>query len=324
MSEGGGLIAAILLDGNGGGGELDWQGIEAWTPEQGLLWLHLDREGLDTQSWLQERSGIDPVVAEALLTAESRPRLLRLGDALLVILRGVNLNPGADPEDMVGVSCWVGEGRIVTIRRRRLMAANDIREALRRGEGPKRAGEFLVDLLSGLIERMGTVIADIDDRVDELEESMVTGQSAELRSRLAGLRRMTISLRRYLAPQREVMSRLQLESVEWLTARDRGFVREIADRTMRYVEELDEARERAQVTQDELSNRLAEQMNRTMYVLAVVAAVLLPPSLLTGLLGINVGGMPGIDSGWAFTIVVGLIVAIGIVEVALLRRLKWI
>jgi len=78
------------------------------------------------------------------------------------------------------------------------------------------------------------------------------------------------------------------------------------------------------VVQDELNTRLSDQMNRTMYVLTVVATVLLPPSLITGLLGINVGGVPGADSPWSFWLVILLLVFLAIVEVVMLRRLKWI
>jgi len=93
---------------------------------------------------------------------------------------------------------------------------------------------------------------------------------------------------------------------------------------LRYVEDLDAARERAAVIQDELNNRLSDQMNRTMYLLTIVAAILLPPSLITGLFGINVGGMPGVENIWAITLVVAGIVVLAAVEVIVLRRLKWI
>jgi zinc transporter len=56
----------------------------------------------------------------------------------------------------------------------------------------------------------------------------------------------------------------------------------------------------------------------------VVAAVLLPPSLITGLLGINVGGMPGADNPWSFWLVILVLVILAIVEVVILRRLRWI
>ena len=115
-----------------------------------------------------------------------------------------------------------------------------------------------------------------------------------------------------------------MEQTSWLQPDDKAYLREVSDRTTRFVEDLDAARERAGVVQDELNSRISDQMNRTMYLLTVVAAVLLPPSLLTGLLGINVGGMPGADHPMSFAVVVVLIIAIAVVEVVVLRHLKWI
>ncbi len=324
MGEQDGLICAVILDGKGGGREIGWAEIDSWIPEQGILWVHLDRTGSAAQDWLEQRSGIDPVICQSLLQEDARPRALTMGEALLVILRGVNLNPGADPEDMVGVRVWLERDRIITLRHRRLMAVNDLREALAAKAGPKGPGEFLHRLAEGLIERLGPVVGELDDRVDELEDEVLTAQSTELRAKLGEIRREAISLRRYLAPQRDVMARLPTEQVSWLESTHKAHLREIADRTLRYVEDLDAARERAAVTQDELNNRLADQMNRTMDLLTIVAAVLLPPSLITGLFGINVGGMPGVESTSAFATVVGVLVVLAVAEVILLRRLKWI
>lgn len=324
MSDSDGLICAFVLDGKGGGRPVDWPEIASWTPQDGVLWIHLDRSGDDTLRWLTEESGIDGIIAEALLQSESRPRVLSQGGSLLVALRGVNLNPGADPEDMVSLRVWLEADRVVTVRRRRLMAVNDLREAIERGNGPRDPGECLVGIAGGLIERMAPIIAEIEDRVDRLEDEVLTAHSAELRSQLAEVRRNAIALRRYLAPQRDTMTRLPSEQAGWLGPDHRAHLREIADRTLRYVEDLDTVRERATVVQDELNNRLSDQMNRTMYVLTVVAAVLLPPSLLTGLLGINVGGMPGVESPLAFSLVALTLVALGAIEIVVLRKLKWI
>jgi len=167
MTESNGLICAFILDGTGGGRQVDWQEIRAWTAEQGVLWLHLDRTGKDARRWLRKESGIDPVVCHTLLQKEVRPRVLALDDALLVVLRGVNLNPGADPEDMVDVRAWLESNRIVTLRKRRLMAVKDLQEALGAGTGPKGPGEFLQQLNEKLLDRIGPVIDDLDDQVDQ-------------------------------------------------------------------------------------------------------------------------------------------------------------
>jgi zinc transporter len=204
------------------------------------------------------------------------------------------------------------------------MAAQDKRERLANGHGPKTTGEFLARLTDSLIDRMGPVVGELEDQVDDLEDRVLTKSKSSLRSELSDIRRTAITLRRYLAPQREAMARLMMEDMAWLSDMDKAMLREVADRTTRYVEDLDAARERAAVVHEELAAQLADQMNRTMYVLTVVAAILLPPSLLTGLLGINVGGMPGVDSEVSFTVVAIAIVVIGVVEFLILRWLKWI
>lgn len=130
----------------------------------------------------------------------------------------------------------------------------------------------------------------------------------------------SIVLRRYLVPQREVIGRLHAERVSWLSDEIRAYLRESADRVTRYVETLDSARERAAVSSEELASRLAEQMNQTMYLLSVVAAIFLPLGLITGLLGINVGGMPGVDTPWAFTAVTVTMVGLGLLEVWVFRK----
>jgi zinc transporter len=171
---------------------------------------------------------------------------------------------------------------------------------------------------------MGDVIADIDDQVDELEDSVLTAESYELRSRLARIRRQCISLRRYIAPQREVLARLQSERLEWFGDKIKSHLRELAERTARFVEDLDSARDRAAITQEELNNRLSEQMNKAMYLLSIVAAIFLPLGLLTGLLGINVGGIPGAENKWAFLMVTVFLVFIALLLIGLFRRIKWL
>lgn len=323
MSDGGGLVFAFALDGRGGGADLDLEGVVRWRPGDGTLWVHLDYTGTVAREWLQNASGVDPIIVEALTAEETRPRSLVHGGGMLVILRGVNLNPGKDPEDMVSVRFWIEPHRILSLRRRRVMAIEDLRQAVRAGTGPTGPGAFLEDLADRLVARMSGVIAEVDDDVDALEDEMLTAQSFELRQKIADIRRTAIGLRRYLAPQRDVMARLHTEKVEWLSEVDRMRLRELADRTTRYVEDLDAVRDRATVTQEELNGRLSEQMNKTMYILSIVAGIFLPLGLLTGLLGINIGGIPGTDYPWAFTIFCLLLVAIGGGQVWLFKRMRW-
>ena len=323
MAESDGLICGYLLDATGKGWQIDWDRVHRWQPSQGVLWLHLNRTFEEARHWLESDTGIDPIVCEALLTEETRPRSLMMGNGLLVILRGVNLNAGADPEDMVSLRLWIDAHRIITLRSRHLMAIEDLRAEVESGRGPQSPGEFLTMISRLLIERMSPIVDALDNQIDAIEETLLEHQTEESRERLAVLRRRVIILRRYIAPQRDVMVRLSNERLAWFSDLDRARLREVADRVTRYVEDLDAARERAAVTQEELSSRLSAQLNRTMYILSLVAAIFLPLGLLTGLLGINVGGIPGSENKLAFFIVCGILIVIAAVQVWIFRKKHW-
>ena len=324
MDSNDGLVFSYVLNGKGGGTPVNWEQIKEWKPDKGVLWLHLDYTDEGVRKWLCEKSGIDQVLCEALTAEDTRPRVVSSQNSLLLILRGVNFNPGADPEDMVALRMWFDENRIITMRHRKVMAIDDIHKSIEAGNGPSTPAEFLVMTANRLVDRMGDVVAGVDDAVDELEETVLTAESYELRPKLAGVRRQSISLRRYIAPQRDVLARLQNERIAWLSNIDLGRIREVAERTARFIDDIDSARDRAAITQEELNNRLSEQMNKTMYILSIVAAIFLPLGLLTGLLGINVGGIPGTESKLAFTVVTLFLLGIAFVELWIFKRSKWI
>jgi len=319
-----GLICAYLLDGEGGAKTLDWEGLEEWKPEQGSLWLHFDYTNSKAAEWISNRSGLDEISASALLTEESRPRASLIGAGVLVALRGVNLSPGSDPEDMVAMRLWFDERRIISTRKRRLLSESDIMNSFEDKQGPKTTGEFVADLCDRLISRMEATIEDVEDRVDQMEEEVIASESHALRSKLSEIRREAIMLRRYLAPQREAMMKLQTDKIPWFSDNDRLHLRETTDHLIRYTEDLDSVRDRAAVTQEELVNRLSEQMNMRMYVLSLVAAVFLPLGFLTGLLGINVGGIPGSDKQSAFPIFILFLVVVVVLQIVIFKKKKWL
>ncbi len=323
-AENDGLILAYLLDGKGGGRKIGWDEITAWKPGQGILWMHLNYSSPEVKQWFFDKSDLDRVISDALTEEDSRPRCTPFQDGLLISLRGVNLNPGADPEDMVGVRIWLEKNRIISTRKRKVLSITDIATSIEQGCGPASIGNFIVQIAGRMMERMRHVIDDIEDAVAELEDKILTTESRQLRTQLADLRRQAISLRRYLSPQREAIARLLNEQFAWLDEKNRIGLREVSDQLMRYIEDLDEARDRAAVTQEELVNRLSEQMNNKMYILSIVAAIFLPLGFLTGLLGINVGGIPGAESKLGFLVFVIILVIVIVIQILYFKKKKWL
>lgn len=318
-----GLVSGLLLDGKGGAREVEWPEIKHWTPEMGVLWVHLNRTVEEADHYVRQDAGLDSVVIDALLASDTRPRMVTHGQGMIVNMRGINLNPGADPEDMISVRMWIEKKRIISTRSRRSLATRDVQEALARGQGPKDEIDCLFELAKALHLRVAHVIDELSDAVDSLEEQVVSGEIAKVRDDLSQARKRAISLRRHLAPQREALARLQNERHEMLDGVDSVHFRELADETTRFVEELDSIRERASVVQDEVMNRLTERQNRNSYVLTVVAAIMLPLSFITSLFGVSLSNIPYADDPNAFWMLLWILATLIVVEVAVFRWTRW-
>ena len=284
-------------------------------------WVHLPAASAEARAWL-EACGLDRHVIEALTAMETRPRCTVHGNAVLLNLRGVNLNPGAEPEDMISVRLWIEERRVIGAWLRPLTAIDDLREAIDRGQGPVSPSDFVAKLALRLADRAEPVVAALNERIDDLEEATVAREPAGVRAALADIRRTAIRLRRYMLPQRDALTTLEIEDLPWLTERDRSRLREAAERVTRLGEELDAIRDRAQVVHDLLMDARAETLNRQMLLLAIVAAIFLPLTLVSGLLGMNVGGIPGAGEPRAFWMVCLLLLLVSIGLVWLFRRLR--
>lgn len=317
------LLKAYVLDGQRGGRRVDWEEIKSWTPDQGVLWMHLNFTTKKSQDWLKKSSGLDKLITHALTEIDPRPRSVIYKNGLLVVLRGVNLNPGNDPEDMISVRIWLDEQRIITAGRHKFLSIQDLENAINDGQGPRTNSELLVMLNDFLINRIGDVVDTLETEVDDLEQDVLQQESYALRPKISELRRQAILIRRYLAPQRDALFRLQQEDTIRLTTDDRMHIRESNERVIRFIEDLDSARDRAAVTQEELSSKLSEQIDRRMYILSLAAVIFLPLTFLTGLLGVNVEGIPGAKFHSAFAVVCAICAGIFAALYLVFKRKKW-
>ena len=318
------FLFSYRLNPDGRGTVLDAAGVQQWTPADGKIWVHLDVADAQACHWLMRDSGIPEAAIDTLLAEETRPRSVVTEQGLLVVLRGVNTNPGDDPEDMVSVRVWVDANRVVSTRRRRLLSVVDISDALQAGEGPDSPAALLTMLIERLADRIGDFVSSIEDRLDTAEDEIDNADAASFRPRLAALRRQIAAVRRFLAPQRDALDRLNRQPVTFFDEDAAHALRQEADRITRYLEDLELARERTVVLQEELLSHIAQQQNSRMYVLSVVAAVFLPLTFITGLLGMNVGGLPGVDSASGFGYSVVAMFAAGAVLLAFFRWKNWL
>ncbi len=312
------LICAFDVSADGG---VQRVGDDAAGRDSGYLWFHYDLSSGDVESRLASR--VPDVALAALTQAETRPRCDRLGDGVILNLRGVNLNPGANPEDMVSLRLWITAEKIVSARVRKIWAVDQIRQKAEDGAAPTSVGAFITELADGLTGRIETVSLELEEEIDRLEEEIVLNDQIEAQT-LVAPRASLIKLRRFIGPQREALSRLAAMDHPMLAEADRLALRETANRAIRTVEALDAGRDRLAALQDHIEAAQASALGRNSYVLSVVAAIFLPLGFLTGLFGINVGGMPLVENPWGFWIVSLASALIGVGLFALFRKMKWL
>ena len=284
---------------------------------------HIDNEELGV--WLRQQDSIENVAYESLTIGERRPRVLGSPRGLLVILRGVNKNRGADPSDMIAIRCWLEIDRVISTENRSLNALQTMVSMFESGDAPSSPVEFLVQLVTWIHDEIDDLVNKIEGELALAEEGMAVRSPSDTSALLLSLRSQIASVRRFLAPQRDVMAHLCSQHSGLLNDdRHRQELREESNRISRFLEDLDLAREHASVLQEAFASQLAQIQNSRMYALSIIAAIFLPLSFITGLLGMNVGGMPGMQKENGFLIVSGLMCGSAIILLLWLKLKKWI
>ncbi|MGR1579825.1 zinc transporter ZntB [Thalassobius sp. S69A] len=316
---------AYALDGTEAGQPLAGAALLQALRADAPAWAHLDGKDPAANGWISAQLDyLDPQAIEALLDVDTRPRLTVLGSGMILILRGMNFNAGEDPEDMVSVRMWIDPHRIVTISRKRVWAIERMHEALAAGRGPSDAGSFLVNLIEDITTNIAKFQSGLDQKAEELEHKVISEGTERLRRQVVDMRLQIIAARRYMGPQRDALAEIGRAKLELLDQTTRREIEEEHLKMTRVVEDMDELREQASVLREELSGQLSDRLNRNMFMLSILSAIFLPLGFLTGLFGVNVGGLPGLERSDAFLWLCGAMGGLVFLQVLALWHMRWI
>ncbi|HEV2867418.1 MAG TPA: zinc transporter ZntB, partial [Allosphingosinicella sp.] len=289
----------------------------------GFLWLHLEGRDEHDLAFLKGQSDIPDIAAGALIATETRPRCDRIEEGAIVNLRGPgDLDPN-DSDRLVSVRLWVRRDRVTSLSRRRLTATAAVAELAKAGKilDP---GDLVAAFAREISRELDPEVADLGDKLDECESVLEDGNIYRLRSTIAQIRSDAISFRRFVAPDRDALNTLAAMEVEWLEEQDRLHIREAADRFARMAEELEAVRERAALLHEQLTDLRSEQIDQRSLLISIVAFIFLPLTFITGLLGMNVEGIPYAHSPWSFWGVLGFCIVVGVAVLAWFARRHWL
>lgn len=313
----------VMFAVDGKGNELSDAYSKAATDQ--WTWLHLSQSTPESQDWITNHSGIPELEAHALIAEHARPRCVQCDRGLLFIGRGINLDEGSLPEDMKSIRVWIEKNRIVTVSKRRMRSVELIAERFKTGSRPESPVAVLVALFAQMIERIAPFVQDLGDRLDVMHLNVIDDSvDTTTLPELSPIRLRAVSMHRYLVPLHEAA--ISLCKADQLPDSSTVYAQAALtkDHLARMLDELSAIEAKAAVTRDEMVSQRDEKLNQRVYNLTVLAAIFLPLTVLTGLLGMNVGGVPLMDNNNGFLWSTAVLVAIMTFTILLLRKIRWI
>lgn len=311
------LTYGYVLDGQGGAKEVKQDSSSIDINETLPIWIHLNASNSGIKEWMLKNIKIPIWIIDELLSNETRPKFRTYDEGMLITLRAMNAD--IKPQDMVYMHLWFQKNIIISIGQGPVMAIDDIVKEIKEKNGPKDSLDFLIRIIIKINKRIRKIVnTKVDAEVDYMEDTVLKDFKKDTRKRLALIRRKILFLRRYILPQRDMITKMYNDEV--FGNKHKASIRDAGDELNRCIEDLEVARDRAILIEEEITNRISEQLNRSMYTMTMVSTIFLPLMFLTGLLGINVSGIPGSDNTKAFLIVCILSAIIAIGEYLFFKR----
>ena len=289
----------------------------------GFLWIHLEGKDEADLALIHRQSDIPDIAASALVATETRPRCDRIEDGAIVNLRGPGLLDPADSDRLVSIRLWVRRNRVTSLSRRPMNATVQVGRLVEAG-AISDPGDLVAAYAREISAELDPQVAALGDTLDECESRLESQNIYRLRTKIAEIRSEAISLRRFVAPDRDALNTLGSMDVDWLEEQDRLHIHEAGDRFARMAEELEAVRERAALLHEQLPDLRSEQIDQRALLISIVAFIFLPLTFITGLLGMNVEGIPYAREPWAFWGIVAFCLVIGAVVLTWFGLRHWL
>ncbi|MDQ6830073.1 MAG: magnesium transporter CorA family protein [Gemmatimonadota bacterium] len=295
----------------------------------GWLWVDVDGKSESECSILASVFQFHPLAIEDALHANSRGKVEDYdGQYLLIVLRGVRLcvETEDDPYDTetINITLFVGRQYLVTVHDERALSVEEVAELARKNpellsRGPARVAHMIAD---HTVDAFFPILDSVDEFVDGLEERVFARFDHASLQEIFRVKRLVLSLRRYLAPQRDVFNTLSNRPTPLLPPEVQIYFRDVYDHVLRINDSLETYRDLLSGTLDAYLSQVSNQLGQVTKGLSVVATLSLPFVVISGMWGMNVAEIPLSHHPHGFALLVALQLSIGVVLVAALRWRK--
>jgi zinc transporter len=295
-----GLICGFALDPSAVT-PLIWNAQSRVLPgEMPARWLHFNLADIRACHWIEACEAIPADARELLLDSDSHIRCELFDQGIALVLGDLHHDFNGDPEGLGVLYVYVDNHLLVTGRRHPLRAVDQLRLELQRGAVVPSTPQLFARLIHDVDMSFHQLIKTISDDLDEAEDEILAGRIHDHGSELGRLRRLLARLRRHMGAGRQTLQQSVSNMARWCSLDDIDELREAIQHLEGTAQDLELVQERTRLLQEEIGSRLSEATNRNLYILSVVTVALLPINLITGIFGMNTGGLPWSDSPHGF------------------------
>lgn len=317
----GGIVFGFRFGDDGRGCAIASTDLASLPPTRGFIWLHLNIADNRARRWLEQLPNLSDDAKETILDPDFHDRIDVAGTVIAGVFIDLRLDFEAETEEMAQLRFILADRLLITARRQALRSIEATRMAIDAG----RTAESALDLFETIVDRESDLLhaaaTDLAQEVDRVEDRVLVEEMGDTPMRLGAARRRAVGLHRQVARLLALFRRVELAPNHRLPVEFREGAGRIAQRLESIHQEIGSALDRSRLLQDEVTAKLASATNRQLYVLSMLTAVFLPATLVTGLFGMNVKGIPfseGEGGFWLAAIVAG---AAALVVYAALRRI---
>ena len=290
---------------------LDW--LASGAEGEGFVWLHFNLAHGAAEKWFREHMALSDVFHEVLHEGTRSTRVELDDDMLVAVINDVHYDFAFEPSDISTLWLSVSPRRVVSARLQPLRSIDRLRDAVNRGTPLRSSVELLVHLMHDQGDVLVAIVRNTTARVDDIEDRLLAGRLEKRRADLGALRRLLVRLQRLLAPEPAALFRLLQKPPAWFSEDDLQDLRQSTEEFNVALRDMAALQERIKLLQEDIAGRVAEENNRSLFMLTVVTVLALPINIIAGLFGMNVGGVPLAQNGHGFWVVVAIIATFTVV-----------
>ena len=268
------------------------------------IWMHLNLSHSQVQRWLEKTDLVPEKAKELIREGVTRSRLEKiekLDDCLLMVMNDFQQEFGDSVGDATLGTLWaiLTPRLMISLRNRPLRTTDSLRSELREGHlQPQSTIELFHELIDLRAEYLRTLLIRLSEKMDDLEELLLKGKDIPDHENLGRIRIECSRLRRQFSPELIALQRLHKRLPHWFADEDKYRLSDDLDLLSFMVHEISSLYDRAKVLQDEQAAHVAEFNARNLQVLSVMTVIFLPMTLLTGIMGMNMEDLPGLQSSF--------------------------